>query len=242
MEAFAIIMVLASLIAGIYGLINWAKPLGFLKITKRWQGAAVFGGAFISFWVFAFIGAASQPGGLSASTPNEQQAETQSSAAVESPAKKDGVTQEEFNAVWNRVKNEMERCDAPLRRAGNAIGTGDVYTAFGPVKAASEACETAWLDMGRIDIPKSAKGDAKKAIKEALDTCNTAIYLKRESMKQLQTVLDGDVRPSVMADLKDKMDRGAGLTTRCTYEFLAAASKSDLVLPEVQEAIDKAGK
>ncbi|WP_406851475.1 hypothetical protein WEU32_07625 [Brevundimonas sp. BH3] len=231
METLGGIIVFAALACFALGIVNLIKPQAWMKIKKRRYGLLMMVGSFFAIgW------------GGSMLPPVPEGSSVQ--AAVDQPVPKtpvrDGVSQEEFDVIWTNVKNHMARCDDPLTAAGTALESGDVYTAYGPTKSAAEACEAAWLDMGKIRVPKSAKGDAKTALKDALDTCNTAIYLKREALKQLQTVLDGDVRPSVMEDTKDKLERGGGLSTKCTFDFLAAATQSRLIMPELQEAFDQA--
>lgn len=241
MEAVAIIIVLASFAAGVYGIINIIKPLGFLRIRKRWHGLVVLGGSCFAFLLGGMLGAVSQPGGLSA-VPAEASAKAPESdvpaqAAAKKPA---GLTQDEFDGMWRRVKSSMESCDAPLRRAGEVVGTGNVYAAFGPVKAAGEACKAVWIGMDRIEIPRSAKGEVKKALSDARETCSTAAYLKTEAMEQMAKVLDGDARPSVMADLQDKMQRGGDLSSGCFVGFLGAAGEAGLTMPELAEALEQA--
>lgn len=241
MEAVAIIVVLASFAVGVYGIINIIKPLGFLRIRKRWHGLVVLGSSCFTFLLGGLLGAAGQPGGLSAAPAEASAKAAESGAPALAAAKKPaGVTQAEFDGMWRQVKGSMESCDASLRRAGEVVGAGNAYNSFGPVKAAGETCKAVWLGMDRIEIPRSAKGDVKKALSDARDTCSTAAYLKTEAMEQMAKVLDGDARPSVMADLQDKMQRGGDLSSGCFVEFLGAAGKAGLTLPELTEAFDQA--
>ncbi|GAA0394700.1 hypothetical protein GCM10009093_21590 [Brevundimonas terrae] len=230
METLGGILLFAAMAASVLGVLNLIKPQAWMKIKKRRYGALMILGSLFATGL----------GGSMLPVPEDSAVKAVADQTDTNPIVRDGVTQEEFEVIWTSVKNYMARCDGPLTAAGTALESGDVYAAYGPTKSAAEACEAAWLDMGKIRIPKSAKGDAKTALKDALDTCNTAIYLKREALKQLQTVLDGDVRPSIMEDTKDKLERGGGLSTKCTFDFLAAATQSKLMLPELQEAFDQA--
>lgn len=150
------------------------------------------------------------------------------------------MTQAEFNVVWSDVKSRSERCDGPTRRAGEALSTGDRYAAFAPTKAAAAACEDVWLKMSNVPLPKSAKGDVRKSLNDAIDTCETAVYAKREALQALLKVLDGDERPSTMNTVTTEMERGKNGSLMCGIGFLGVAEEAGLVLPEVEEALQAA--
>lgn len=229
MEVLGGFIILISFGAFILGVVNVIRPQAWMKVQKRLVGLFIILGS-----MGGCVAGATMVPPAPATTPAKGEAKT--TPPEPAVVKATGMTQTEFDAVWSQVKVKMEQCDAPLRRAGEAVGTGDVYAAFTPVKAAGEACKAVWLDMGRIEIPRSAKGEVKTAMKEAQDICESAAYLKMEAMEQMAKVLDGDGRPSAMADLQEKMERGKTLASGCWISFLGAAGKADLTLPELEEA------
>lgn len=237
MEAIADFILFASLAAFIVGVVNVIRPQAWMKVRKRLVGA---------FMVLGSLGGCVAGGMMlpptTTSTAPAAEAAKPARPTVQATPKVDGVTQSEFDTLWAGVKNHMERCDAPLRRAGEAIGRGDVYLAFAPVKAAGDACRAAWLDTGKLEIPRSAKGDVKKALTEARSTCDTASYTKMQAMQQMAKVLDGDARPSAMASLSETVDRGKVLSTGCMLAFMGAAEKAGLTLPEFRELAAEAEK
>ena len=229
METLGSLIILVSFAAFILGVVNAIRPQAWMKVRKRLVGLFIILGSMAGCVAGGSMMPQAPASTVAAAEKITPQAET-------APAKPAGMTQAEFDAVWSQVKVKMEQCDAPLRRAGEAVGTGDVYAVFTPVKAAGEACKAVWLDMGRIEIPRSAKGEVKAAMKEAQDICENAAYLKMEAMEQMAKVLDGDARPSAMADLQDKLERGKTLASGCWISYMGAAGKADLTLPEFEEA------
>ena len=242
MEAIAVIIILAAVLVGIFGLINIAKPLGLLRIRRRRHGAAVVGGSVLVFFLGGLLGAASQPGGLKTgpeqSGAEQQSAENPQPAAVTAPEPKPtGVTQAELDATWGATKVIMDRCDVPMRAAGEAVGTGDMYEAYPLVQRAEQACTDAMMKMSDLDIPRSAKGEVRKAFNTAKQACQTTAYIKSEAMKKVGVVVNGDTRPSAFADAKSEMEQGQLGTMQCILGFAKAAEAASLVLPEFQDAV-----
>lgn len=243
MEAVAIIIILASIGAGLFGLINLVKPLGLLRIRRRRYAAAVVGGSVFAFFCGALLGAASQPGGLNTGIERAEKENGARGEAAAAPAEKpapkqappQGVTQVEFNAVWGAAKVVMSRCDTPLRRAGEIVGTGDVYAAYPAVQRAEEDCNQAMMLMSDIEPPKSAKGDVRRAIIEARDACATTAFIKADAMKKLGLVVNGDTRPSAFADAKAELERGQLSNLHCLAKFAAAAEAAGVTLPEFDQ-------
>lgn len=243
METVATIIVLASVGAALFGLVNLIKPLGLLRIRRRRYAAAVVGGSVVTFFGAALLGAASQPGGLNAGIERaEKEREARGGAAAgpaEAPAVKEappeGVTQGEFNAVWGAAKVVMSRCDTPVRRAGEIVGTGDVYAAYPAVQRAEQDCNQAMMLMRDIEPPKSAKGDVRRAIVEARDACATTAFIKGDAMKKLGLVVNGDARPSAFADAKAELERGQLSNLHCLAKFAAAAEAAGVTLPEFDQ-------
>jgi len=246
MQAFAGFIIFVSFIAFILGVVNVIRPQVWMKVRKRLIGAFIILGSMAGCVGGSIIGASADPGFAASMEASRAEREAREARAAEEDKAKPaevrpaGVTQAEFNTLWSAVKSNMERCDAPLRRAGEAISSGDAYVAFAPVKAAGAACRAAWLDTGKLEIPRSAKGDVKKALNEARSTCDTANYTKMEAMDEMAKVLDGDARPSVMASLSETMDRGKVLSTGCVLAFMGAAEKAGLTLPEFEKAMKDA--
>ena len=244
METFAIIMVLASFVVGIFGLINIAKPLGWLKITRRLHGAAVFGASIVAFFLFSLLGAASQPGGLSAAPAEastkapevKEKADAPSEVAAKKPV---GVTQAEFNAMWSQMKSVVGQCDAAVAGAQEGMKTGDVYKAYPRIQRAVEVCRDASLDAYNVEVPRSAKGEIRKKLLDGRDACQMSIIAKQIAMESVGKVANGDGRPSAVSKAQEDMERSGQGALHCAVGFMSAANEAGLVLPEVEDASTK---
>lgn len=256
MQAFAGFIIFVSFIVFILGVVNVIRPQAWMKVRKRLIGAFIILGSMAGCVGGSIMSVSAEPGGWAAAMEAGREAREaeEAKAAQEKQAKPEvaetadaaklptaaprthGLTQAEFDGIWTGVKSQMERCDAPVRRAGEVVGTGNAYAAFRPVKAASEACRDAWLGIDRIEIPRSAKGEVKKALREARERCSTAAVVKKEAMDRMAKVLDGDDKPSTMAALQDSLKRGTDLSSGCWLGFLAAATEAGLEMPEFKDA------
>lgn len=235
METVGIIIVLASMAAALFGLVNLVKPLGFLGIRRRRWAAAVVGGSVVAFMVGSVIGAAGSPGGLEGAA-SAGRAEPAPAAPTKAPPRPAGVTREEFQMVWSQVKAQMEPCDAAVQRAGQAMQTGDAYAAYPLVTRAQSVCQDNWMAVGDIDIPRSAKGDVRKAIVEARDGCGTALFVKQDAMEQVAKVVDGEGRPSAVSAARQRMEEAGSMTMVCIVGFMRAGEATGHTLPEFEQA------
>lgn len=242
MEAIGGFIIFASFAVFILGVVNIIRPQSWMKVKKRLVGVFIILGSMGGCVAGASMLPPVEATSAGAEKAPAKVADKEPARVAEAPAKPAGMNQAEFDAVWSQVKMKMEQCDVPLRRAGEAVGTGNAYAAFAPVKAAGEACKSVWLEMGRIEIPRSAKGDVKKAMQAAQDTCESAAYQKKEAMEQMAKVLDGDMRPSAMAELQETLERGKALASGCWIGFMSAADDAGLTLPELDEAMKKAAE
>ncbi|MBB4797568.1 hypothetical protein HNP32_001292 [Brevundimonas bullata] len=234
MEAIGGFIIFASFAAFILGVVNVIRPQAWMKVRKRLVGLFIILGS-----MGGCVAGASMVPPAPASTQAAVEGETGKAAAPAAvqPAQQAGMTQVEFEGLWSGVKNRMERCDMPTRRAGAALGTGDVYAAYGPTKQAAEACKDVWLTLDEVPLPRSAKGDVRKALEKGVDDCETAMFLKTQALEALLKVLDGDARPSAMEAVKTGMQRGQAGSTVCILSFMGAADKAGLVLPELEDAM-----
>ncbi|GLK49640.1 hypothetical protein GCM10017620_26130 [Brevundimonas intermedia] len=234
MFALALIVFLISIPAGIAGLVLVIKPIP--PITKRRVGAAILAASFVMFWGGAITAGATMSPEMKAAgeaqQKKDQEDRARAAAAVAKVEQPVGVTQAEFDAVWGATKVVMDRCDAPLRRAGEIVGTGDMYAAYPAVQRAEDECNQAMLLMQDIDPPKSAKGDVKRAFLDAREACATTAFIKGDAMAKLAKVVNGDSRPSAFAEVKAELERGQLSNLHCLAKFAAAAEAAGLTLPE----------
>lgn len=241
-DAIGITLVLAAFAGFVFGLVNLVKPLGLLRIRNRRRALALLGGSLGVFILGGVVGAAGMPGGLAGAadaapvspTPNAQR-------SIESVDKvrpvTAGISETEFVGVWTSVKAAMEPCDNQVGAAGQTLRGGDLYGAFPLVQRARETCMAASVAVSNVDVPRSAKGDVRKAIEEAKERCSTTMFVKREAMGKVAKVVDGDARPSVVSAAREELERGSTMTMGCLVGFMAAAEKAGHQLPEFRDVM-----
>lgn len=236
MEAIAVIILLAAVAAGIFGIINLIKPLGFMRINRRRHGAAVLGGSVVVFFLAALLGAAAQPGGLQAGVEKaeaERRAEAKAKpaaapAAAPQPA---GVTQADMDRFYSEVQQAVGPCDARVSAAVDAMAGGDAYVAFPIVQAAESTCLSTSSEVGSIDIPRAAKGEVKKAFQDAREACALSGTIKWSAMGKVKKVVNGDMRPSAVSAATSELESTGSYTMRCAVAVGIAAVKAGVKVP-----------
>lgn len=240
MQGLATAIVIISFFVGVFGLVNIVYPIKALRIRKRLIGVLILLGAVAACMGGGVLGVSTQPGGWEkAHADGEAQrkadgARAAAAAAAEPPARPVGMTEAEFLGVWSEAKRLMDPCDTRVGRAGDAMRTGDLYAAYDVVTQAQAVCEAASRDISAIPIPRSAKGDARKALIEARDRCSTAMFAKRQAMGKVARVVDGDARPSAVAEARRENELASTMTLGCVAAFAQAAEKAGYTLPELK--------
>lgn len=119
-------------------------------------------------------------------------------------------------------------CDAAQARVGAALqdfaGTDRVALA-GDVAQMERACSNAWLNLDDITRPDGLTGDQSDRIDAMEDVCNLAFHSRKGLAEQLIPIVDGDLRPSVMAALREEMEYSAGQTQECGAAIAALAAE-----------------
>lgn len=240
METVATLIVLASVIAALFGLVNLIKPLGLLRIRRRRYAAAVLGGSILAFFGGALLGAASQPGGLNAGIERaEKEREARAGAATATaaaPAAKkqvsDQLTQAEYEAYINGVQSALRPCDTAVSAAVDGIKGGDSYAAYPLVSRAEDLCLSTSSNVSAVKIPRSAKGETKKAFQDAREACEFVGTAKWAAMREAAKVLDGDNRPSAVSKAKADLEAMNPATTRCVMTIALIGVQAGLKLPD----------
>ncbi len=117
----------------------------------------------------------------------------------------------EFVGVLREILRLAQPCDQANTAAANALsalasGSGTIFEAYRPARAAQEACEASWLAIGRLRPPSSLPRARRDQAGEAIDACQMAYYLRKESLETMMEVLDGDQRPSVVENYREQAE------------------------------------
>lgn len=233
MFALALIVFLISIPAGIAGLVLVIKPIP--PITKRRVGAAILAASFVMFWGGAITAGATMSPEMKAAGEAQQKKDEEDRARaaaavpkVEQPA---GVTQAEFDAYYNGVQDALRPCDTAVTAAAESIKGGDVYSAYPVVSRAEDLCLSTGSDVRSVKIPRSARGEVKKAFEEARDACEYVGTAKWSAMRQAAKVLDGDSRPSTVSNAKAELEGMNTATLQCVTTIIGVGVKAGVKLP-----------
>ncbi|MES2042579.1 MAG: hypothetical protein V4475_01820 [Pseudomonadota bacterium] len=126
----------------------------------------------------------------------------------------------DFLAMYRQVLSTAGPCDSANKRAGNRLqdvsrGNASLVDAYTEAKDGQAECETAWLAMGKIEAPASLTGDVARDTDKALESCSTAYFSRKQSLEVMMEVVDGDMRPSRVAEYKEKAQGAQTLTMLC---------------------------
>lgn len=121
------------------------------------------------------------------------------------------------------VRAAYARLALPCDAAQVAVGAGlsdfgkvDRVALAGSVRRMEDACGSAWLQVDDVSLPDgltSAQEDQADAFTEQ---CKTAFWLRKELAEKLMPVVDGDMRPSVVAGLQADMAQMQQQVARCS--------------------------
>lgn len=238
MEVFAGFVVLASLLLGLFGLVNLVKPLGVAKITRRRHAAGVIAGAVFLLFAGGLLGAASQPGGLSAAADAPAVKGPADPEVKRAEAKPAGISQAEYDAYYQGVMVALGPCDTAVSTAAEAMQGGDILTAYSAAKHAEDTCLSTNTNVRAVKIPRSARGEVKDAFEEAREACEYVGTAKWAAMRQAAKVLDGDMRPSAVSRAKEDLEAIGPVTMRCVATVIGVGVKAGVQLPGDDEAAE----
>ncbi|WP_292035553.1 MULTISPECIES: hypothetical protein [unclassified Brevundimonas] len=137
--------------------------------------------------------------------------------------------------LWEQVSAQASPCDVTGKNLADYMGRrgASVYEAYDLARQASRICSETGTNIGRLrvsdDIPSSKRG----AFSDAVETCRNAYYAKSSAFDQMATVLNGDMRPSAVADARQAAERSQAGTTLCGLAFLKAVNDAGLSLEDV---------
>jgi hypothetical protein len=106
-------------------------------------------------------------------------------------------------ALYNGLISATKQCDTAASRMANSLKGGDVVSAYRTASNTEDACLSTPTEIRKLEVPdgfdEKRRGEAEKAI----EACENAYVMKWSGAKSLKEVLDGDSRPSVIAEMED---------------------------------------
>lgn len=211
-------------------------PLKTIKLGSRKRAGAALGG---SFGLFILAGMVMPP-----PTPEElaerERAATEAKkleverAAAEAKRLKPEITTA-ARTLWNTVTSHVGRCDEAGADVANYVGSrgANIYDAYEMVQQARILCSSSASRVSDIDVPGAIPSANHDGFREALRTCRDAYYAKSSAYEQMARVIDGDSRPSAVAEAREAATRSQAGQMLCAIGFMEAANEAGLDVREV---------
>jgi hypothetical protein len=180
-------------------------------------------------------------------TPEEKAARAEAAAKAkadqEAAAKaKLEATHNEIVQLWTRIVEVGRECDGTRKRVVAALEKADRYGAYERASRGSAICLTAYNTVRNMEAPSGLEGEPKGGIEKAFGTCADAYLWKKIGFDDLQKVIDGDARPSVVSAAKERAEASQMLTMQCAAQYLAAGHAAGVPLERISAAGNRPGK
>jgi hypothetical protein len=177
---------------------------------------AVLGGGI---WLIEKSQSASLPSTVSAAPPAEPDASP-------SPDLRQQATD-----LWNGFSAAVATCDDAGDRAKTAMKEGDRIVAYTASAAARDACLETPHSIRKLAPPPAADSQTQARFRETLDNCVSAYAAKWGSYRRMVGILDGDDRPSKIADAERMMDLANAGLAQCVPTMMTLIREAGAVAP-----------
>jgi len=118
-------------------------------------------------------------------------------------ASQTGDPKRDMIALYDSVKSIVTPCDAAASRMADAMQRGDLVPAYRAADLAEDACLGTSSEIRKLDVPESVTGEHRKALKDALEACDTAYVMKWSWARKVKNIVNGDAKPSDVVELED---------------------------------------
>lgn len=152
-------------------------------------------------------------------------------APADAPTEK--LTVQDVKGLWDQVITAGEACDTAGKAVVAAADKRDVYELYPVLKDGIEGCRTSYQATSELKPPAAATGEVKDAFKEAIDTCGMAHINKQMAFEAMAKVVDGDQRPSAVAEARSQAETAQMGQLACAAGFMKATDKAGFQLTEV---------
>lgn len=128
-------------------------------------------------------------------------------------------------------------CDNAMAVLGEQLtafgeGDGNVFDGYSAAKAAERICAAGWLAYS--DIPEVEGLPSETEAEETIETCKSAYFAKKEAASIAAEVMDGDMRPSKVDEMRQSVEAGNSDTMACVAGAMQVAVSVGIDLKEVQ--------
>lgn len=105
--------------------------------------------------------------------------------------------------LYNDMISATSNCDAAASQMAAPLKDGNIVGAYRAAEVAEAACLGTPTKIRDISMPDGFDDKRKADAEKALEACENAYVMKWSGAKSLKSALDGDMRPSVIAEMQD---------------------------------------
>ena len=116
-------------------------------------------------------------------------------------------------------------CDEMMDRAAKARGQ---YASYNAAVAAKAACWQTMQALNSVRFADPLPQDLKDPLNAAIDCFGVAYAGRYNLMNQGATIMNGDMRPSAVAEFRTELTETAAETAQCRMQYLTAAANHGL--------------
>lgn len=140
-----------------------------------------------------------------------------------SPAVSSGDPKKDAIALYLEVASAAAACDVAATKLNLGLESGDLVSAYELAEQAESACLSTPGDIRRIGIPDSLMGDNRTMAEKAVEACDAMYVNKWAGAGALKQVIDGDTRPSALAEIKEIAQQIESGERLCSGGLIAVA-------------------
>lgn len=202
-------------------------------------GAALWGG--VVFTAIAYSAWEKAHPEIAAKLAAERKAKEQAQARAETAqrAKQDqaatvarrGGRQQAFSSMWGQVTAQMEPCEKSQRNLAKLLGhTGTLVQSYQMASQGQQVCYETYNAVRQITAPAVLSDKASKLATEGLAGCADAMLARMTYLDIAGKVIDGDRRPSKLAEAQAQNQAADMATLQCVAKLSEAGLADGLKL------------
>ena len=213
----------------------WYVP--FLMAGAALWGGVVFSAIAYSAWEKAHPEIAAKHTAQRKAKEQAEQAQARAEAAQK--AKQDqaaalakrGERQQAFSSMWGQVTAQMEPCEKSQRYLAKLLGRpGTLVQSYQMASQGQQVCYQTYNAVRQITAPAVLSDKASKLATEGLAGCAEAMLARMTYLDIAGKVIDGDRRPSKLAEAQAQNQAADLATLQCVAKLTEAGLADGLKL------------
>lgn len=142
-----------------------------------------------------------------------------------------GDRQKALNLMWGQVTAQMEPCEKSQRYFAELLGQpGAIVQSYQMARQGQQICFQSRTGLQQIAVPDILSEQASKLATEGLEGCANAMLARMTYLSIAGKVIDGDRRPSRLAEAQAQSQAADAATLQCVAKLTEAAMADGLKL------------